>query len=192
MARSRRLMACPIRSTRRRRCAGSSRCSTTCRRSNRTSARRAISSSPRFGRMVGVGTPSYDLWRCADGSTFTEYANLYVLPPLMAAGERLHHQPYIDAANEGSGLLQTAAGPRRVQVGAGHAVAHFRLHDGGSHRAWRRGSCTTRPRSRRAPSRRQTVPSRPILALAGSVPQGWRNSRLPGTGLAIVAPPTRP
>ena len=45
-----------------------------------------------------VGTPSYDLWLCADGSTFTEYANLYVLPPLMAAGERLHHQPYIDAA----------------------------------------------------------------------------------------------
>lgn len=47
-----------------------------------------------------VGTPSYTLWKCADGSTFTEYANLYVLPPLMAAGARLHHQPYIDAATK--------------------------------------------------------------------------------------------
>ena len=33
-----------------------------------------------------VGTPSYDLWLCADGSTFTVYANLYVLPPLIPGG----------------------------------------------------------------------------------------------------------
>jgi len=47
-----------------------------------------------------VGSPSYDLWQCADGSTFTEYANLYVLPPLLAAGVRLGRRSYVDAANK--------------------------------------------------------------------------------------------
>jgi malonyl-CoA O-methyltransferase len=45
-----------------------------------------------------IGTPSYTLWRCTDGSTFSEYANLYVLPPLIAAGTRLHEPAYLDAA----------------------------------------------------------------------------------------------
>ena len=46
-----------------------------------------------------VSTPSYALWRCADGSTFTEYANLYVLPPLLEAGTRLQRPAYRDAAS---------------------------------------------------------------------------------------------
>jgi malonyl-CoA O-methyltransferase len=46
-----------------------------------------------------VSTPSYTLWRCADGSTFTEYANLYVLPPLRAAGARLQQPLYLEAAS---------------------------------------------------------------------------------------------
>lgn len=45
-----------------------------------------------------ISTPSYALWRCADGSTFTEYANLYVLPPLVEAGTRLGQPRYIEAA----------------------------------------------------------------------------------------------
>jgi malonyl-CoA O-methyltransferase len=45
-----------------------------------------------------VGTPSYAMWVCADGSRFSDYANLYVLPPLVAAGTRLQHSPYVDAA----------------------------------------------------------------------------------------------
>jgi malonyl-CoA O-methyltransferase len=46
-----------------------------------------------------VSTPSYALWRCADGSTFTEYANLYVVPPLLAAGTRLGEPAYSEAAS---------------------------------------------------------------------------------------------
>jgi malonyl-CoA O-methyltransferase len=46
-----------------------------------------------------VSTPSYALWRCADGSTFTEYANLYVLPPLVEAAGRLQDTAYRDAAS---------------------------------------------------------------------------------------------
>ena len=46
-----------------------------------------------------ISTPSYALWCCADGSTFTEYANLYVLPPLIAAGLRLQEPDYVDAAS---------------------------------------------------------------------------------------------
>lgn len=45
-----------------------------------------------------VGTPSYAMWLCADGSRFTEYANLYVLPPLIAAGTRLGEPAYLEAA----------------------------------------------------------------------------------------------
>ncbi len=36
-----------------------------------------------------VTTRSYDMWKLEDGSTFTEYANLYVLPPLLQAGRKL-------------------------------------------------------------------------------------------------------
>ena len=45
-----------------------------------------------------VLTPSYDQWTCADGSTFSEFTDLYVLPPLVQAGERLGDRRYIDAA----------------------------------------------------------------------------------------------
>jgi hypothetical protein len=45
-----------------------------------------------------VHTPSYGQWQCADGSVFSEYANLYVLPPLVGAGERLGRRDYEDAA----------------------------------------------------------------------------------------------
>lgn len=48
-----------------------------------------------------VHTPSYGQWSCADGSTFSEYANLYVLPPLLAAGQRLQEPCYVDAASRG-------------------------------------------------------------------------------------------
>jgi len=45
-----------------------------------------------------VKTPSYDMWRCPDGSRFSEYTDLYVLPPLMQAGKLLAESRYIDAA----------------------------------------------------------------------------------------------
>ncbi len=45
-----------------------------------------------------VLTPSYDQWRCDDGSRFSEYADLYVLPPLIQAGLLLSEAKYIDAA----------------------------------------------------------------------------------------------
>jgi malonyl-CoA O-methyltransferase len=45
-----------------------------------------------------VRTPSYNQWVCADGSTFSAYTDLYVLPPLVAAGERLGDGRYLAAA----------------------------------------------------------------------------------------------
>jgi malonyl-CoA O-methyltransferase len=45
-----------------------------------------------------ITTPSDELWRCSDGSTFTEFANLYVLPPLLDAATRLNVPAYADAA----------------------------------------------------------------------------------------------
>lgn len=52
-----------------------------------------------IGRDGRVHTPSYDQWSCADGSTFSEYANLYVLPPLLTAGRWLQEPAYVDAAS---------------------------------------------------------------------------------------------
>lgn len=46
-----------------------------------------------------IHTPAYGQWRCGDGSTFSEYANLYVLPPLRAAGEKLGDRRLIDAVS---------------------------------------------------------------------------------------------
>ena len=60
-----------------------------------------------------VGTPSYALWVCADGSRFTEYANLYVLPPLMAAAARLGEPAYAEAA--GRALAYYKAQPDLVR-----------------------------------------------------------------------------
>lgn len=45
-----------------------------------------------------VHTASYGQWTCADGSSFSEYTNLYVLPPLVDAGRRLAESRYVDAA----------------------------------------------------------------------------------------------
>lgn len=45
-----------------------------------------------------VHTPSYDTWKFEDGTMLSEYGNLYVLPPLVEAGERLGEQRWIDAA----------------------------------------------------------------------------------------------
>lgn len=48
-----------------------------------------------------VMTPSYDMWKQEDGSTFTEYAHLYVLPPLLEAGGKLGERRYVRAAERG-------------------------------------------------------------------------------------------
>lgn len=53
-----------------------------------------------------VLTVSYDLWRVAEGKTFSEYANLYVLPPLLAAGAKLNEQRYIEAVRTGIGYFK--------------------------------------------------------------------------------------
>ncbi len=50
-----------------------------------------------------VTTPSYDMWRHDDGSTFSEYAHLYVLPPLRQAGEKLGERKYVAAATRSLG-----------------------------------------------------------------------------------------
>jgi malonyl-CoA O-methyltransferase len=48
-----------------------------------------------------VTTPSYDAWRLDDGGTFTDYAHLYVLPPLLEAGRKLGEPAYTRAAQRG-------------------------------------------------------------------------------------------
>lgn len=54
-----------------------------------------------IGRDGRVATPSYDMWKLDDGSTFTEYAHLYVLPPLLEAGKKLEESGYVRAAERG-------------------------------------------------------------------------------------------
>jgi hypothetical protein len=48
-----------------------------------------------------VKTPSYDAWKLDDGTHFTEYAHLYVLPPLRFAGEKLNEPRYVEVARRG-------------------------------------------------------------------------------------------
>jgi len=48
-----------------------------------------------------VTTPSYDAWKLDDGGTFSDYAHLYVLPPLLQAGGRLGQAAYTRAAQRG-------------------------------------------------------------------------------------------
>ena len=48
-----------------------------------------------------VRTPSYDLWQLPDGSMLHEYGNLYVLPPLLQAGQKLSEKKYVEAATRG-------------------------------------------------------------------------------------------
>jgi malonyl-CoA O-methyltransferase len=45
-----------------------------------------------------VLTPFLDSWRLPDGSVFSEYTNLYVLPPLLEAGRRLSVPRYTEAS----------------------------------------------------------------------------------------------
>ncbi len=48
-----------------------------------------------------VLSPSYDAWRLWDGNMVTDYTNLYVLPPLLQAGQKLNDKRYVDAAVRG-------------------------------------------------------------------------------------------
>jgi len=41
---------------------------------------------------------SYETWKFPDGSMLSEYGNLYVLPPLLQAGEKLKVPKYVEAA----------------------------------------------------------------------------------------------
>jgi malonyl-CoA O-methyltransferase len=41
---------------------------------------------------------SYETWKFPDGSMLSEYGNLYVLPPLLQAGEKLKEPRYVEAA----------------------------------------------------------------------------------------------
>jgi malonyl-CoA O-methyltransferase len=44
-----------------------------------------------------IHTPSYETWKLPDGSVLHEYGNLYILPPLKFAGEKLSERKYLDA-----------------------------------------------------------------------------------------------
>jgi len=48
-----------------------------------------------------VKTDSYDMWLLEDGSTLSEYGNLYNLPPLLEGGKKLNEPRYIAAAKRG-------------------------------------------------------------------------------------------
>lgn len=54
-----------------------------------------------------VGTYSYDLWKLDDGSTLSEYGNLYMLPSMLMAGKKLNEQKYIDAARRAMDYFRT-------------------------------------------------------------------------------------
>jgi malonyl-CoA O-methyltransferase len=44
---------------------------------------------------------SYDAWKFPDGTMLSEYGNLYVLPPMLQAGQKLSEPRYIQAARRG-------------------------------------------------------------------------------------------
>lgn len=48
-----------------------------------------------------VLSPSYDAWKLWDGNMITDFTNLYVLPPLLQAGQKLNEKKYVDAAIRG-------------------------------------------------------------------------------------------
>lgn len=48
-----------------------------------------------------VRTPSYDMWKLPHGTMFSEYTDLYVLPPMFQAGQKLSEPRYVEAANRG-------------------------------------------------------------------------------------------
>ena len=48
-----------------------------------------------------VHTPSYDMWKVSGGRVFSEYTDLYVLPPMLQAGKKLSEPRYMAAAERG-------------------------------------------------------------------------------------------
>lgn len=48
-----------------------------------------------------VLSPSYSMWKVPGGGAFSEYTNLYVLPPLLEAGRILSEPRYVTAAERG-------------------------------------------------------------------------------------------
>lgn len=48
-----------------------------------------------------VGTLTYEMWKLLDGSTLSEYGNLYMLPSMLFAGQKLNEPKYIAAAKRG-------------------------------------------------------------------------------------------
>jgi malonyl-CoA O-methyltransferase len=56
-----------------------------------------------------VLTPSYDTWKFSDGSMLSEYGNLYVLPPLLDAGQKLAEPRYTKAAQRGMNYFRQKA-----------------------------------------------------------------------------------
>jgi malonyl-CoA O-methyltransferase len=48
-----------------------------------------------------VHTPSYDMWKVPGGSLFSEFTDLYVLPPMLEAGRKLSEPRYTAAAMRG-------------------------------------------------------------------------------------------
>jgi len=56
-----------------------------------------------------VFSPSYNAWELPDGSTFSIYANLYVLPPLLQAGRKLSEPMYVEAARKGMDYFKRKA-----------------------------------------------------------------------------------
>ncbi len=56
-----------------------------------------------------VLTPSYEMWRFPDGSILSEYGNLYVLPPMLEAGQKLSEPRYVEAARRGMDYFRQRA-----------------------------------------------------------------------------------
>jgi malonyl-CoA O-methyltransferase len=54
-----------------------------------------------------VLTPAYDQWMGTDGNIFSEYMNLYALPPLAEAGRRLSEPRYTEAAARALAYFKT-------------------------------------------------------------------------------------
>jgi malonyl-CoA O-methyltransferase len=48
-----------------------------------------------------IHTPSYGTWKLSDGSIFSQYCHLYVLPPLQEAGKQLGEPKYEEAVRRG-------------------------------------------------------------------------------------------
>lgn len=56
-----------------------------------------------------VLTPSRDMLKLADGSMLSEYGNLYVLPPMLEAGQKLSEPRYVAACERGMSYFRQKA-----------------------------------------------------------------------------------